>query len=56
MVGHEIEQRNAQPRGDVYQIGVRLNNGAYQTVTQESVTDLRVGSRVRIENDRVYRY
>jgi outer membrane lipoprotein SlyB len=55
MVGHEIEQRNAQTQ-NVYQIGVRLNSGAYQTFTQESVADLRVGSRVRIENDRVYRY
>lgn len=55
MVGHEIEQRNAQQQ-NVYQIGVRLNNGAYQTVTQESVADLQVGSRVRIENNRAYRY
>lgn len=55
MVGHEIQQRNAQTH-NVYQIGVRLNNGAYQTFTQDSVADLRVGSRVRIESDRVYRY
>ena len=56
MVGHEIEQRNAQPRGDIYQIGVRLNDGGYQTITQDSVADLQIGSRVRIENDRVVRY
>jgi outer membrane lipoprotein SlyB len=55
MVGHEIQQRNAQTQ-NVYQIGVRLNNGAYQTFTQESAADLRVGTRVRIENDRLYRY
>jgi outer membrane lipoprotein SlyB len=55
MVGHEIEQRNAQTR-DVYQVGVRLNNGGYQTFTQDSVADLRVGTRVRIENNQVYRY
>lgn len=35
---------------------VRLDNGGYQTVTQPSVTSLRVGDRVRIENDRVSRY
>ena len=56
MVGHEIEQRNAQSQANVYQIGVRLNNGGYQTITQESVADMQVGSRVKIENDRVYRY
>ena len=57
MVGHEIEQRNAQVQTrDVYQIGVRMNNGTYQTITQESVGDLQVGARVRIENNRAYRY
>jgi outer membrane lipoprotein SlyB len=57
MVGHEIEQRNAQAQTrDVYQIGVRMNNGTYQTITQESVGDLHVGARVRIENNRAYRY
>jgi outer membrane lipoprotein SlyB len=55
MLGHEIEQRNAQAH-DIYQIGVRLNNGGYRTVSQENVAGLRVGSRVRIEHDRVYRY
>lgn len=55
MLGHEIEQRNAQTR-EVYQIGVRMNNGTYQTITQESVGDLQVGARVRIENNRAYRY
>jgi outer membrane lipoprotein SlyB len=55
MLGHEIEQRNAQAR-DVYQIGIRLDNGAYRTVIQDSIADLRVGSRVRVESDRAYRY
>ena len=55
LVGHEIEQRNSQQQ-NLYQIGVRLSNGAYQTITQESVADLQVGSRVRIENNRAYRY
>lgn len=55
VVGHQIEQRNrAQARA--YQIGVRLDNGSYQTITQESAADLNVGNRVRIENGRVYRY
>jgi outer membrane lipoprotein SlyB len=54
MIGHEME-RNVQGR-DAYQIGVRLDNGAYQTIVQDNIADLSVGSRVRVENNRVYRY
>lgn len=55
MMGDQIEQRNVQPH-DVYQVGVRLDNGGYRTVTQDSAAGLQVGNRVRIENDRAYRY
>lgn len=55
MVGNQME-RNAAPVQDQYQIGVRMDNGAYQTIVQDNVAGLQVGSRVRIENNRVYRY
>jgi outer membrane lipoprotein SlyB len=55
VVGHQIEQRN-RAQSAMYQIGVRLDNGSYQTVTQESLGNLSVGNRVRIENGRAYRY
>ncbi|MDF3034754.1 MAG: putative outer rane lipoprotein precursor SlyB-like [Paucimonas sp.] len=55
MVGSRM-QGNAQPQVQVYQVGVRLDNGSYQTLQQEAIGDLRVGSRVRIENGRVYAY
>lgn len=55
VVGNQVEQRNRQG-GTAYQIGVRLDNGTYQTFTQESVGDLNIGNRVRVENGRVYRY
>ncbi|RBA25427.1 glycine zipper 2TM domain-containing protein [Herminiimonas fonticola] len=55
LVGNQIQNSNQQVR-DVYQIGVRLDSGAYQTMTLDSIGDLRVGNRVRIENGRVYRY
>jgi outer membrane lipoprotein SlyB len=55
LVGNQIQRNNQQTR-DVYQIGVRLDNGAYQTMTLDAVGDLRVGNRVRIENNQVYRY
>jgi outer membrane lipoprotein SlyB len=54
VVGHEIEKANRT--NDAYRIRVRFDNGSYQTVTQDSINDLRVGDRVRVENDRVYRY
>ncbi len=55
IVGNQIEQRNRAP-STMYQIGVRLDNGSYQTVMQDTVADLRVGNRVRIESGRAYRY
>lgn len=54
VVGHQMDKG----RKDQYSshIRVRLDSGAYLTVTQEGTTDLRVGDRVRIENERVTRY
>ena len=53
VVGHEVE-KNRQSQ-DQYQVRVRLDRGSFQTITQNNITDLHVGNRVRIENDRVYR-
>ncbi len=55
LIGNQIQNNNQQVR-DVYQVGIRLDNGAYQTMTLDNVGDLRVGNRVRIENGRVFRY
>lgn len=52
VVGHQIEKSRQQP---TYNVRVRMNNGDYQTVTQQNVSDLRVGDRVRIENNVVTR-
>jgi outer membrane lipoprotein SlyB len=55
-VGNSVE-RNRQGGGqELYQVNVRMDNGEYRTVTQDSVYDLRVGNRVRIVDGRVYRY
>jgi outer membrane lipoprotein SlyB len=58
VLGHQVQERNraAQAQAPLYQIGVRLDNGSYQTISQENVADISVGSRVRIENGRAYRY
>jgi outer membrane lipoprotein SlyB len=55
VVGNQVEKRSQQG-GTAYQIGVRLDNGGYQTYTQESIGDLNIGNRVRVDNGRVYRY
>jgi outer membrane lipoprotein SlyB len=54
VVGHEIEKNRQQQ--STYRVRVRLNNGGYEDVTQQDIADLRVGDRVRIENNRVSRY
>jgi hypothetical protein len=56
LAGNQIEQNNRAQTRDMYQIRVRLENGGYQTIVQDSIADLRIGNRVRIEGDRVYRY
>ncbi|MFC5480850.1 glycine zipper 2TM domain-containing protein [Massilia suwonensis] len=57
MVGNNIEKnRNAGSGQEMYQVNVRMDNGEYRTVVQDSVYDLRVGNRVRLVDGRVYRY
>lgn len=56
VVGHQIEKNRNNANSNAYRIGVRLNNGAYENFTQDNIGDMRVGDRVRIDNDRVSRY
>lgn len=53
VIGHQLEKQNRQQES--YRIEIRLERGGYQTVTQD-ISDLRVGDRVRIENNHVTRY
>lgn len=55
VVGNEIEKRvtNRAP-GTLYRFRVRMDDGSYQTVTQEDHQDIRVGDRVRVDNGRVF--
>lgn len=55
VVGNRVEQNSNPPQvREMYQITVRMDNGSYQVVTQDTIADMRVGSRVHIENNRVY--
>jgi outer membrane lipoprotein SlyB len=55
VVGHQIE-KNRSNNTAAYQIRVRLDNGRYESYTQDSIGDMRNGDRVRIDNGRVSRY
>lgn len=56
IVGHQIEKNRNAANADAFQIRVRLDNGAYETFTQNDIGDMRVGDRVRIDNNHVTRY
>ncbi|KQQ89026.1 glycine zipper 2TM domain-containing protein [Massilia sp. Leaf139] len=57
LAGNAIEKnRNGGTGQEMYQVNVRMDNGEYRTVVQDSVYDLRVGNRVRLVDGRVYRY
>ena len=54
VVGHEVGKGNADR--DAYRVRIRFDDGSYQTTSQASIGDLRVGDGVRIENGQAYRY
>ena len=53
--GHELEKRSQQ-QSDAYRLTIRMDNGSYQTLTQSTNADLRVGDRVQLDNGVVRRY
>jgi outer membrane lipoprotein SlyB len=56
IVGNEVEKR-VSPRTDtptLYRFRVRMEDGSYQTFTQETHENIRPGDRVRIDNGRVW--
>jgi outer membrane lipoprotein SlyB len=55
--GHQLEKNNQNTQStNAYKLTIRLNNGSYQTVTQTSNADIRVGDRVQIDNGVARRY
>ena len=56
-IGNNVEKnRNGGNGQEMYQVNVRMDNGEYRSVVQDSAYDLRVGNRVRLVDGRVYRY
>jgi outer membrane lipoprotein SlyB len=54
-VGHELENRQ-QRTAETYRLTIRMDNGSYQTLMQNTDTGFRVGDRVRGENGYLQRY
>jgi outer membrane lipoprotein SlyB len=52
MLGHEVEKKVT---GSRYRMTVRLDSGGTVIVEDSREGDLRVGDRVRVENNRVFR-
>lgn len=53
--GHAIGERSGSGNYG-WQVVVRLDNGQYATVTQRNAPQVRVGDRVMVRGDQVYRY
>lgn len=56
VVGNNVEKNRAGDGPEMYQINIRMENGEFRSVTQDTVGDLHVGNRVRIVDGRAYRY
>ena len=54
VVGHEVQGRSRAAH-ETFRVTVRYRNGDYQVLTQNDITDLRTGDRVRVEGDRIFR-
>ena len=55
IMGNEIE-KNRRGATDIYRVTVRVERGGLRSFDYASLNDLRVGDRVRIENDQLYRW
>jgi outer membrane lipoprotein SlyB len=54
--GNEVEKRRDERNGnDLYRITVRFEDGHESTFTQDSLSGIRVGDRVRVDRDRLVR-
>jgi len=55
LIGNEVE-KNSKGYHDVYRVTVRLDSGAQRSFDYASLSDLRIGDRVRIDNNQLYRW
>ena len=55
IIGNEIEKNNSGAR-DIYRVTVRTDYGNVRSFDYAQLDNLRVGDRVRIENNQLYRW
>jgi outer membrane lipoprotein SlyB len=53
--GSQVQQRRRAPN-ETFRVTVRMDNGTYQTITEDNITDLRTGDRVRVDGNTISRY
>lgn len=56
VVGNNVENNRNSDAQYMYEINVRMANGEYTRVVQDSAYDLHSGDRVRVVDGHVYRY
>ena len=54
-VGNQVQQRRRNDN-EAFRVTVRMDNGSYQTITEDNITDLRTGDRVRLDSNGLSRY
>jgi outer membrane lipoprotein SlyB len=56
VAGNAVEKnRNTQPVNETYRVSVQLDNGGTRAYDVPSYGELRIGDRVKIENNQLYR-
>jgi outer membrane lipoprotein SlyB len=55
IIGNEIEKNNRGAR-DFYRVAIRTDQGQMRSFDYQTLAELHIGDRVRIENNQVYRY
>jgi uncharacterized protein YcfJ len=55
IMGNEIE-KNRRGAADIYRVTVRVDGGGLRSFDYATLDDLRVGDRVRIDNNQLYRW
>lgn len=55
IIGNQVEKQNRGAQ-DLYRVAIRTERGEMRTFDYAQLNDLRVGDRVRIDGNQVYRY
>jgi len=55
IIGNEVEKNNRGAR-DIYRVTVQVDRGGMRSFDYATLNDLRIGDRVRIENNQLYRW